>query len=145
MNSTRHSMQHSERFKQGLKKFMELDEEAGKQVANAFKSEKFLKEGSPDLVRYTTEYPFGDIYSRPNLDLKSREIATISALITLGFAEPQLKFHIKAGLNVGLSESEIREIIIQMSIYAGFPAAVNAMDIANEIFRREKRKTTKNK
>lgn len=124
----------SEKFKKGFKKLTEIDGEAGENVIEA------LKDVSPDLAQYTIEYPFGDIYSRPELDLRSREIAAIASLVTLGFASPQLKVHINAGLNVGLSETEIKEIIIQMSVYAGFPAALNAMNVAKEVFNARKDK-----
>jgi 4-carboxymuconolactone decarboxylase len=86
-----------------------------------------LKDIAPDLARYVIEFPFGDVYNRPGLDLKSREIATIAALTTLGNAISQLKVHINGALNVGVSRQEIIEIIIQMAVYAGFPAALNAM------------------
>lgn len=122
----------SERYKRGLEKLKEIDGEAGEKVIAA------LEDISPDLARYTIEFPFGDIYSRPGLDLRSREIATIAALTVLGYAAPQLKVHINAGLNVGLSETEIKEIIIQMAGYAGFPAALNAMFIVKEVFNERK-------
>ena len=80
------------------------------------------------------EFPFGDIYSRPGLDLRAREIATIAALTAMGNAAPQLKVHIEAGLNVGLSRDEIVEIIMQMAVYAGFPAALNGLFAAKEVF-----------
>ena len=80
------------------------------------------------------EFSFGDIYSRPGLDLRAREIATIAALTALGNAGPQLKVHIEAGLNVGLSCEEITEVIMQMAVYAGFPAALNGLFAAKEIF-----------
>lgn len=80
------------------------------------------------------EFPFGDIYSRPGLDLKSREIATVAALTTLGNAEPQLKAHIDGALNVGCTRTEIVEVIIQMAVYAGFPAALRAMNAAATVF-----------
>jgi len=86
------------------------------------------------LARYTIEYPFGDIYSRPGLDLKSREIATIAALTAMGNAQPQLKVHIQAGLNVGLTQEEIVEVIMQMSVYSGFPTALNGIQVAKEVF-----------
>ena len=60
-------------------------------------------------------------------DLKSREIATVAALTALGNCAPQLKVHLNAALNVGCSESEIKEVILQMAVYAGFPAALNGM------------------
>ena len=75
------------------------------------------------------------IYSRPGLDLKSREIATVAALTALGNAAPQLKVHINAALNVACSREEIVEVIMQMAIYAGFPAALNGMFVAKEVFK----------
>ena len=93
-----------------------------------------LADISPDLARYTIEYPFADVYARPGLSLRDREIATIAALTAMGNATPQLKAHIQAGLNVGLTEEEIKEVIIQMSVYAGFPSALNGMQTAKEVF-----------
>ena len=115
------------RYETGLKKLSEIDGNAGQQVINA------LKDISPDLARYIIEFPFGDVYSRSGLDLKSREIATVAALTALGYAAPELKVHIHAALNVGCTQEEIKEIIIQMAIYAGFPAAINAMLLAKEV------------
>jgi 4-carboxymuconolactone decarboxylase len=89
---------------------------------------------APDFATYVIEFPFGDIYSRPGLDLRSREIATIAALTALGNASPQLKVHIHAGLNVGLSRDEITEVIMQMAVYAGFPAALNGLFAAKAVF-----------
>ncbi len=93
-----------------------------------------LADIAPDFANYVLEFSFGDIYSRPGLDLRSREIATIAALAALGNAQPQLKVHIEAGLNVGLSRQEITEILIQMAVYAGFPAALNGLFAAKEVF-----------
>ncbi|MGF7190851.1 4-carboxymuconolactone decarboxylase [Robbsia andropogonis] len=93
-----------------------------------------LADVAPDFARYLFEFPFGDIYSRPGLDIRSREIATVAALTAMGNALPQLKVHIAAGLNAGLSRGEIVEIIIQMSVYAGFPAALNGLFVAKEVF-----------
>lgn len=122
------SDKNNERFTRGWEKLKEIDGEAGEKVIES------LKHIAPDLGRYTIEYPFGDIYSRPGLDLKSREIATISALAAMGNAQPQLKVHIGAALNVGCSPEEIVEVIIQMSVYAGFPAALNAASVAEAVF-----------
>lgn len=116
------------RYERGLAKLKEIDGEAGERVIQS------LKNVAPDLAKYTIEFPFGDVYSRPGLDLKSREIATVAALTALGNAEPQLKVHINAALNVGCTRKEIIEIIIQMAVYAGFPAALNAAFIAEEVF-----------
>jgi 4-carboxymuconolactone decarboxylase len=76
----------------------------------------------------------GDIYARPGLGLRDREIATIAALAALGTAPAQLKIHIEGGLNVGLSRDEIVEILMQMAVYAGFPAALNGLFAAKEVF-----------
>lgn len=93
-----------------------------------------LADIAPDFANYVLEFPFGDIYSRPGLDLRAREIATIAALAALGNATPQLKVHIRAGLNVGLSRDEIVEVLMQMAVYAGFPAALNGLFAAREVF-----------
>ncbi len=74
---------------------------------------------APDLVRYSVEYAYGDLLSRPGLDLKSRQIATVAALTALGNVQPQLKFHINGALNVGCTRQEIVEIITQLSAYVG--------------------------
>ena len=95
---------------------------------------KGISEVSPDLSKFITEYAFGDIYSREALGLRERQIATISSLITLGDAASELKVHMKAGLNVGLSKEELIEIILQMSLYAGFPRAIHAIKVAKEVF-----------
>ena len=119
---------HNDRFERGLAKLREIDGEAGERVIEA------LKDIAPDLARYMIEFPFGDIYQRPGLDLRSREMATVAALTALGTAQPQLKVHIHGALNVGCTRTEIVEIIIQMAVYAGFPAALNGMFAAKEVF-----------
>ncbi|WP_370674483.1 carboxymuconolactone decarboxylase family protein [Pleomorphomonas sp. PLEO] len=116
------------RLERGQRALAEIDGEAGAKVISA------LADIAPDFATYLFEFPFGDIYSRPGLDLKAREIATIAALTALGNATPQLKVHIEAGLNVGLSRSEVTEVIMQMAVYAGFPAALNGLFAAKEVF-----------
>ncbi len=111
----------NQRLSIGLENLAKIDGEAGERVIES------LNDICPDLARFTIEYPFGDIYSRDGIDLKSREIATVAALVALGNCQPQLKVHLKAALNVGCTEEEIKEIILQMSVYAGFPAALNGM------------------
>lgn len=118
----------SERYLRGHARLGELDPEQAGRVIDS------LKGIAPDLARYALEFPYGDVYSRPGLDLKQREIAAIATLTTLGGAEPQLKFHISAGLNVGLTKQEIVEVIMQMAVYTGFPRALNAMSAASEVF-----------
>jgi 4-carboxymuconolactone decarboxylase len=123
-----------ERYQRGWEKLKEIDGEAGERVIAS------LKDIAPDLARYIIEFAFGDIYCRPGLDLKSREIATVAALTALGNAAPQLQVHIHAALNVGVSRTEIIEVILQMAVYAGFPAALNGMFAAREVFGERDRK-----
>lgn len=118
----------SNRYDQGLAKLQEIDGEAGTNVINS------LRDIAPDFARYLIEFPFGDIYSRPGLDLRSREIAVVAALTALGNAAPQLKVHIQGALNVGVTQEEVVEVIMQMAVYAGFPAALNGLFAAKEVF-----------
>lgn len=116
------------RFETGLAMLNQIDGNAGQQVVEA------LQGIAPDFGKYLIEFPFGDIYSRNGVDLKTREIAVIAALAALGNARPQLKIHLRACLNIGCSRTEITEILMQMAVYAGFPAALNALFAAKEVF-----------
>ncbi|HEX7650868.1 MAG TPA: carboxymuconolactone decarboxylase family protein [Noviherbaspirillum sp.] len=116
------------RYEKGWERLKEVDGAAGERVVES------LADICPDLGRYIVEFGFGDVYSRPGLSLQQRELATVAALTALGNATPQLKVHIAAALNVGLSQEEIVETILQMSVYAGFPAALNGMFAAKEVF-----------
>jgi len=120
-------MQNNDRYERGLRKLAEISPEAGPQVIDG------LNSIAPDFARYVVEYPFGDIFNRPGLDLKTRELITVAALTALG-AIPQLKFHLQASLNVGCTREELVETLMQMSVYAGFPAALNGLNAAKEIF-----------
>lgn len=89
---------------------------------------------APELADWIVDFAYGDVVSRPQLDLRSRELATVAALTALGNAAPQLRAHIKGALNAGCSPREIVEVILQMSVYAGFPAALNGIAAAREVF-----------
>lgn len=117
-----------DRYERGRQKMKEINSEAANLVVES------LKDIAPDMARYVIEFPFGDVLSRPGLDLKAREIATVAALTALGNAAPQLKFHIHAALNVGCTREEVVEILIQMAVYAGFPASLNGIFLAKEVF-----------
>ncbi|WP_339651612.1 carboxymuconolactone decarboxylase family protein [Halopseudomonas pelagia] len=110
-----------DRFEVGKARLAEIDGDAGERVIAS------LADIAPDLGRYIIEFGFGDIYSRPGLDLKSRELATVAALVALGNARPQLEVHLRAAMNVGVTREELVEVIIQMSLYAGFPASINGI------------------
>ncbi|MPW18436.1 carboxymuconolactone decarboxylase family protein [Paraburkholderia sp. CNPSo 3157] len=117
-----------DRYARGWDKLKEIDGTAGEKVIAS------LASVAPDFARLLIEFPFGDVYSRPQLDLRAREIATIAALAALGNAQPQLKVHVEAALNVGCTRDEIVEVFMQMAVYAGFPAALNALFAAHEVF-----------
>jgi 4-carboxymuconolactone decarboxylase len=89
---------------------------------------------SPDLAEMTIEWGFGEIVSRPGIDLKTRQLVTIASCVTLGYVQPQLRAHIEGALNVGATKEEIVEVILQVALYAGFAAATNAMLLAKEVF-----------
>ncbi len=119
----------NDRYERGLQKLKEIEKNAAEKILES------VKDIAPDFGRYIVEFPFGDILSRPGLDLKSREIATVAALTALGNAAPQLKVHIQWALNAGCSREEIVEIMMQMAVYAGFPAALNGLFAAKEVFK----------
>jgi 4-carboxymuconolactone decarboxylase len=80
---------------------------------------------------------YGDIYQRDGLTLKERQIATLCMLMALGGKDRQVKVHMRAGLRVGITEDELRELVIQLAAYAGFPAAINAQAQLNEVLAEE--------
>jgi 4-carboxymuconolactone decarboxylase len=88
----------------------------------------------PDFARYVVESAYCDVLARPALPLREREIATVAALTVLGNAPGQLKAHVEGALNVGVTRAEICEVVMQMAVYGGVPAAINAMKIVGEVF-----------
>jgi 4-carboxymuconolactone decarboxylase len=112
----------SDRYRRGL--------DVAERIA-ADKLNHFVKSGiaevAPDFARMVIEFAFGDLYSRDGLDLKSREIIAIAALATNGTAGPQLRLHVESAASVGITKEEIVETLMQVALYAGFPAALNAL------------------
>ena len=102
----------------------------------ALRLEEDLREIAPDMADYVYAFAYGDIYSRPGLDLRMRELITVAALTALGNAPAQLASHVEGALNAGCSREEVREAIIQIAVYAGFPAALNGLYTARDVFRR---------
>ena len=117
-----------DRYERGLAAMKAVDGDAGEKVAEA------LKDIAPDLATYIIEFSFGELYSRPHLSLRLREIVTIAACVALGTALPQLKVHLHGMLNVGGTRKEIVETILHLAFYCGFPAALNAIGAAREVF-----------
>jgi len=124
-----------QRYRRGRNKLKQMMGDVGEQALDNIASI------SPDMARYVAEFVFGDVHSRPALDLKTREIAAVVSLVTRGGAEPQLRAHLHAALNVGCSQEEIIELMIEMAVYAGFPAALNGLYAARDVFAEHKAKS----
>ena len=117
-----------DRYERGLAAMKAVDGEAGEKVAVS------LADIAPDLATYIIEFTFGEVYTRPGLSLRHRELVTIAACVALGTALPQLKVHIHGLLNVGGTEKEVVETVLHLAFYCGFPAALNAIGAAREVF-----------
>ena len=89
-----------------------------------------------DFQDLITRYAWGDIWSRPGLDRRSRSVAVLTALIALGHHE-ELAMHLRAALRNGLTVAEVKEVILQSAIYCGVPAANTAFRIATEVYAEE--------
>lgn len=117
-----------QRRDRGLEVLDRIDGEAGRAVIEA------LDGVAPALAHHVAAFAFGDIYDRPGLDARSRQLVTLGALTALGGCEAQLRVHVGAALNVGLSSEQIAETILHASVYCGFPRALNAIFVAKEVF-----------
>jgi 4-carboxymuconolactone decarboxylase len=89
---------------------------------------------APDLGRFVAEFAFGDLYSRPGLEPPQRQLLTIASLVALGDCQPQLRFHIKGALNVGVEPNTIVETLLHCLAFVGFPRTVNAVATAKQVF-----------
>ena len=126
------------KYDAGFNKFKNIYGELGISVLQN------VNQTSPDMAKYIIEFAFGEIYSRKGLDIKSREIVSISSLLTLGNAVPQLKSHIHGALNIVCTRDEILEIVIQILLYSGFPNALNGLQTVKEVFEERDKKGINN-
>ena len=117
-----------ERYDQGMAARREVlsDAHVDRAVANT-------TELTADFQDFITRVAWGDVWSRPGLDRRSRSVAVITSLIAHGHHE-ELAMHLRAGIRNGLTREEIVEIILQSAIYSGVPAANTAFRIASEVF-----------
>ncbi|MFB7912241.1 carboxymuconolactone decarboxylase family protein [Kitasatospora sp. NPDC056076] len=120
--------QRRERFERGMEVLTRVDGEGGQRVVDA------LADISPELAHQVVAWGFGDVYSRPELAPRDRQLVTLGMLTALGGCEPQLEVHISASLNVGLSPVEITEALLHSAVYCGFPKALNATFVAKKVF-----------
>jgi 4-carboxymuconolactone decarboxylase len=79
-------------------------------------------------------FAFTDVVARDGMALKTREMLTVAMLAAMGTAPSQLEFHMRAALNTGVTRGEIVEIVLQVAVYAGVPAAMNAITAAKSAF-----------
>lgn len=117
-----------QRFERGKKVLDAIDGTAGVNVIDA------LGEVSPELGHQVVAWAFGEIYSRPGLEPRDRQLVTLGMLTALGGCEPQLEVHINAALNVGLTPPQIIEALLHSTVYCGFPRALNATFTAKKVF-----------
>lgn len=121
-------MTREERFENGLQVLQRIDGEAGQKVVDS------LADISPELAHQVVAWAFGDIYSRPALPPRDRQLVTLGILTALGGCEPQLEVHTHAALNVGLRPDEIVEAMLHAAVYCGMPRALNATFTAKKVF-----------
>jgi 4-carboxymuconolactone decarboxylase len=119
----------AERRQRGLATLSTITGSAGEAVVAS------LQDLAPDLGEWLINFGYGEVLSRPGLDKRSRQFATVAALTAMGHAPVQLKSHIHYSLNVGCTAAEIVEVILQMALYGGFPATLNALSLAREVFK----------
>lgn len=117
----------SDRYERGEKLLRKID---GDKVADNLVAR--YENLAPDFTRYLVEFAFGEIYAREG-DLKHREIVAISTLATMGGCDAQLETHVHGAFNVGLTESEIVEVVMTLIPYIGFPKALNAMSVVKRV------------
>ncbi|NHN32481.1 carboxymuconolactone decarboxylase family protein [Paenibacillus agricola] len=126
--TTKAETTNKERYEQGIETLVTM---VGKEGAGMIEE---IGTFFPDFAHTLIAFGFGDLYSRPALDLKQREMITLTSLITQGATE-QLPFHLNAALNVGLSPEEIMELVLHCAGYAGFPKACGALNVVREVFK----------
>lgn len=120
--------QTTEQYQRGLAKLNEIAGDRSHQPLNDW------SEVAPDMKRYIIEFVAGEVLSRPGLDTKTRQIVTVAALTAMATAPVELKMHLNGALNVGWTREEIVEVILQMAVFAGFPAALSGLSVAKEVF-----------
>lgn len=125
-------MLNPELLQRGLATLNAIDGAQGEAVMTALAD--IAPDIAPDLGQYIIGFAFGEIYNRPALDLRQRELITLAALAAQGGCENQLRVHIHAALNVGLSREEIIEAFIHCVPYLGFPKVLNAVFVAKAVF-----------
>jgi 4-carboxymuconolactone decarboxylase len=113
----------TERRERGRERLAELHDEPG--------GDEFLA-NLGDLGDLTVDFAFGDVHSRAGLPIRERELVIVAVLSALGGLDPQVRAHVRAARAIGVPDGELEETIIQITPYAGFPRAINALKILRE-------------
>lgn len=117
----------ADRYQHGLEMMQRL---WGEPMATELRA--LWQQADPDIERYITAFALGDIWARPTLDLKTRSLICLAAAVALE-REGQIRLHTHGALHSGATPAEVTETILQLMIYAGFPAAWQAMVVARQI------------
>lgn len=96
------------------------------------------KKISPDYADYIVKFAYGDLYTRPGLSDKLRELAAIACLIGQGNTGLPLKVHLQNMLNVGWKIGEIKEVLIFLLVYIGFPTISETFSVLEEVIKNQK-------
>ncbi|MET7464924.1 carboxymuconolactone decarboxylase family protein [Nonomuraea sp. NPDC005501] len=121
-------MNRQECYEHGMTVLEQVDGEAGQRIVNS------LADISPELGHQVVAWAFGDMYARPELPPRDRQLVTLGVLTALGGCEIELEVHVNAALNVGLTPSEISEALLHSAVYCGMPRAINATLVAKKVF-----------
>ena len=117
-----------DRFAHGMEVLKRVDGEAGRRVVDS------LADINPELGHQVVAWAFGEIYDRPGLAPRDRQLVTLGMLTALGGCEAQLDVHVNAALNVGLTPEQIVEALTHSAVYCGMPKALNATFAAKKVF-----------
>jgi 4-carboxymuconolactone decarboxylase len=117
-----------DRYRRGRERFLEVHDERALAAI----------EGLGDVGRSILEFIYGDLYARPGLSDRDRELAAVVSLVSLGRSS-QLPQHLRASLDVGVTPEELREVILQTATIAGFPVAMNAFSTLKNILAERER------
>ena len=120
-------MSDDDRYERGRARFLEIHDEKALRAV----------EGLGDVGRSILEFVYGDIYLRPGLSLRDRELAAVATLVALGRSS-QIPQHLRAALKTGVTPDELREVILQTAAIAGFPPAMNAISTLKTILGEER-------
>lgn len=113
----------ADRFAKGLDVMRSLDPAMADQIVDS------LADTAPAVAQNIVAHCFGEVYARPALGRRDRQLATVAMLVALGATEPQLTSHVRAALRVGVNRDELVELLTHAAVYCGYPRALNALAV----------------